>query len=148
MTFRGVLVLNGKTATGIRVPAEIVIGLGSSKRPAVRITLRDYAYRSTIAPMGGEFWIPVSADVRSKAGVAAGDEVDVQLELDTEPREVTVPDDLLAALQSSGPARAFFDGLSYSNKLRHVLSIDGAKTPETRDRRIAQSVEMFAAGKS
>ena len=149
MKFRGVLTLSGKTATGIEVPADVVAGLGPTKKPAVTVTLNGgYSYRSSVASMGGDFMLPVSAEHRSGAGLTAGDEVDVDLEPDTAPREVTVPEDLSAALEVNPAAKVFFDGLSYSNKLRHVLAIDGAKTDETRQRRIAKSVELFAQGRS
>lgn len=149
MRFRASIALAGKTATGIEVPADVVAGLGPSKKPAVTVTINDdYRYRSSVASMGGRYLLPVSAEHRSGAGVAAGDEVDVELELDTQPREVTVPDDLAAALDADPTARTFFDGLSYSNKLRHVLSIEGAKTAETRERRIAKSVGLFHDGRS
>jgi len=92
--------------------------------------------------------LPISAEHRAGAGVWAGDEVDVALELDTQPREVTVPADLAAALEADPAAHRFFDGLSYSNQLRHVLAIDGAKTAETRARRIAKSVGLFHDGRS
>jgi hypothetical protein len=147
-SFRARIELSGKSATGIRVPAEVVASLGSSKRPAVRVTIRDYTYRSSVAMMGGVFMLPVSSDVRSKAGVAAGDEVDVNLELDTAPREVSVPADFSAALDADADARRFFDRLSYSNQLRLVLAIDGAKTDETRQRRIAKTVESLRAGRA
>ena len=147
MRFRAVIQLSGKTATGIRVPPEVVADLGAGKRPAVSVTLNGYTYRSTIAPMGGEHMLPVSAEVREGAGVAAGDEVDVDVELDTAPREVSVPPDLAEALDGDAEARRFFEGLSYSNKRRIVLSIDEAKTPETRQRRIAKAMSELHAGR-
>ena len=147
MRFRSAILLGGKTATGIRVPPEVVAELGPSKRPAVLVTIGSYTYRSTVAVMGGEFMLPVSADVRKHAGIAAGDEVDVELELDTAPREVTVPDDLARALAGDPEARRFFDALSYSNQRRHALAVEGAKTPETRERRIAKAVEMLREGR-
>lgn len=147
MRFRAVLQLGGKTATGIRVPREVVASLGPSKRPSVRVTIDGYSYRSTVATMGGEFMLPVSAEVREHAGVAAGDEVDVDLELDTEPREVTVPPDFADALDRDADGRRFFDGLSYSNKRRFVSSIEEAKTAETRQRRIAKAVSMLHEGR-
>lgn len=147
MRFRATIQLDGKTATGIKVPDTIVAGLGSGKRLAVRVTINGYTYRSTIASMGGEFKLPVSAEVRAGAGVAAGDEVDVDVELDTEPREVAVPPDLSDALAHDADARRFFDGLSYSNKQRIVRSIEEAKTPETRQKRIAKAVGMLREGK-
>ncbi|HEX6540993.1 MAG TPA: YdeI/OmpD-associated family protein [Ktedonobacterales bacterium] len=147
MRFRATIQLDGKTATGIKVPDTIVAGLGSGKRLAVRVTINGYTYRSTIASMGGEFKLPVSAEVRAGAGVAAGDEVDVDVELDTEPREVAVPPDQSDALAHDADARRFFDGLSYSNKQRIVRSIEDAKTPETRQKRIAKAVGMLREGK-
>jgi len=149
MRFRGTLLLAGKTATGIEVPADIVAGLGPSKKPAVIVTINDeYTYRSSVASMGGTFMLPVSGEHRAAAGLTAGDAVDVALELDTTPRTVVVPPDLTAALDADPAARAFFDGLSYSNKLRHVLAIDGAKTAETRERRIVKAVGQFHDGRS
>ena len=148
MRFRTKIELGGKTATGMRVPDEVVASLGGSKRPAVLVTIGGYTYRSTVAVMGGEFMLPVSAEVRSGAGVAAGDEVDADIELDTEPREVTVPPDFSAALDGDAEARRFFDGLSYSNKRRFVLSIEDARTAETRQRRIEKAVNMLREGRT
>ncbi|MDQ5874657.1 MAG: YdeI/OmpD-associated family protein, partial [Actinomycetota bacterium] len=135
MRFHATVLLGGKTATGIRVPPEVVEGLGSHKRPPVRVTIGNHTYRTTVAVMGGEFMIPLSAENRKSAGVAAGDEVDVGIELDTEPREVSVPPDFSEALGRDSNARRYFDGLSYSHKRRYVMSIDEAKTAETRQRR-------------
>lgn len=148
MEFRATLLSGGKTATGIRVPEHVVDALGGGRRAAVHVTLDGYSYRTTFGVMAGHVMIPVSAAVRAAAGVAAGDEVQVALALDTEPRVLEVPDDLSAALDAVPAARAFFDGLSYSNRRRHVLSVEGAKTDETRQRRIAKSVEQLAAGRA
>jgi Domain of unknown function (DUF1905)/Bacteriocin-protection, YdeI or OmpD-Associated len=148
MRFRATLLLGGKTATGLQVPPDVVTGLGSSKRPPVRVTINGYTYRSSIAPMGGVFMLGVSADVREKAGVGAGDELDVDVELDTAPREVTVPDELRTALDHDAVAKRFFEGLSYSQKQWFVLSIEGARTAETRQRRIDKALDMLRAGRS
>jgi hypothetical protein len=126
------------------VPPEVVEALGSGKRPAVRVTLNGYTYRSTVAPMSGAFYLPVSAEVRAASGAAAGDEVEVNVELDTEPRTVEVPPDLAAALDATPSARAAFDVLSYSNRRRHVLAVEGAKAAETRARRVAKVVIELA----
>lgn len=147
MRFRAVLQRSGKTATGIQVPPEIVAALGSSKRPAVRVTINGYTYPSTVAPMGGTFMLPVSAEVRAHAGVAAGEEVEVALVLDTAPREVVVPPDLADALAQDAEAKRFFEGLSYSNKRRVVLGIEDAKTAETRQRRLAKAVDLLNEGR-
>ncbi len=147
MNFRTVVELGGKTATGIRVPPEVVEALGSGKKPAVRVTINGYTYRSTVAVYGGEFMLPVSAEVRERAGIAAGDGIEVAVELDTEPRVVEVPDDLAATLATDAEAQQFFEGLSYSNKRRIVLSINDAKTPETRHRRITKTIENLRQGK-
>jgi len=98
MRFRTKILPAGKTAAGIEVPAKVVAALGSSKRPPVRATINGYTYRSTVAVMGGKFMLGVSNEVRSSAGVAAGDTVEIDLELDTEAREVELPPDFAAAL--------------------------------------------------
>jgi hypothetical protein len=136
MRFQATLELGGKTATGIRVPDDVVEALGSGKRPPVSVTINGHTYRSTVAVLGGVFMLPVSAEQRAAAGIAAGDVVDVDLSLDTAPRTVELPDDLAAELSKHPSALAAYDALSPSNKKRHVLSVEGAKTTETRRRRI------------
>lgn len=148
MKFRTTIDLNGKTATGMVVPPQVVEDLGAGKRPAVHVTIGSYTYRSTIAVMGGQFMIPVSAEVREGAGVAAGDEVEVDVALDTAPREVAVPQDLAEALARDERARAFFESLSYSNRRRLVLAIESAKAAETRQRRVAKTVRDLAEGRA
>jgi hypothetical protein len=148
MRFHALIQLGGKTATGIQVPAEVVAGLGPSRRPAVRVTIKGHTYRSTVAPMGGQFMLPISAENRRSAAVAAGDEVDVDIELDTEPREVAVPSDLADALDGDAEARRFFDGLSYSRKQWFVIPIEEARTAETRQRRLAKAVGMLREGRA
>jgi Domain of unknown function (DUF1905)/Bacteriocin-protection, YdeI or OmpD-Associated len=143
MKFSATVELGGKTATGIEVPDDVVAGLGSHKRPAVRVTIGEYTYRSTVARMGGRFLLPVSAEVRKAAGVAAGDEVDVELVLDDAPREVPVPDDLAAALDAVPGARARFDALSYTARKEHVRAVEEAKAAATRERRIAKAVDTL-----
>jgi bacteriocin resistance YdeI/OmpD-like protein/uncharacterized protein DUF1905 len=147
MRFHTTILQGDKTATGIRIPAEIVEALGAGKRPKVTVTIHGFTYRSSVAVMGGDYMVGVSAENRAGANVAGGDEVDVDIELDTAPREVTVPADFAAALDAEPEARRTFDGLSYSNKGWHVLQIDGAKTDETRQRRIAKSVEALGEGR-
>ena len=148
VTFTAKVLQGGKTATGIHVPDDVVAALGTSRKPAVSVTLNGFTYRSSIASMGGRFMLPVSADVRAIAAVAGGDEVQVTLQLDTAPRMVEVPADFAAALDAAADARAFFDKLAYSHRLRHVLAINEAKTPETRARRIAGSVAKLREGKA
>jgi bifunctional DNA-binding transcriptional regulator/antitoxin component of YhaV-PrlF toxin-antitoxin module len=146
MKFRTELELGGRTATGLVVPEEVVAELGGSRRPAVLVTLNGHRYRSTIARMGGRFMLPVSAEVRAASGVAAGDVVDVDVELDTEPRVVEVPADLAAALAGVPAAQAAFGALSYSHQRAHVLAVEGAKAAATREKRIAKVVEALSPG--
>jgi hypothetical protein len=138
--FHTTVELGGKTATGIPVPDEIVAGLGAGKRPAVRVTIGNHTYRSTVATMRGRFMLPISAAVRSSAGVAAGDEVDVEIELDTAPREVDVPADFAAALAAEPAAKRAFEQLAFTHRKEHVRAIEDAKKPETRERRIASAI--------
>ncbi len=148
MRFRAELELGGKTATGIEVPEAVVSALRSGKRPAVRVTINGYTYRSTVASMGGRFMLGVSAEVREKARVAAGDIVDVELKLDTEPRDVTVPPELAKAFARDKKAKASFDGLSYSRKQRLVLPIERAKSDATRERNLDKAMQLLREGKA
>jgi uncharacterized protein YdeI (YjbR/CyaY-like superfamily) len=122
--------------------------LGQGKRPPVTVTINGHHYRSTVAVMDGRYMLPLAAEHREGARVAAGDEVEVDVELDTAPRVIDVPADLADALATEPEAKTFFEGLSYSNKRRHVESIQGAKTAETRQRRIDKAVAQFREGRN
>ena len=139
MRFNATVRLDGKTATGIEVPADVLTALGGGKRPRVKVPINRYTYRTTVGSMGGRSLVPVSAEVRTRSGVNAGDRVAVDIEPDTEERLVDVPPDLATALDRAG-LRPAFDRLSYSVRHRHVLSVEGAKTAETRRRRIDRVV--------
>jgi hypothetical protein len=147
MKFRTQVLLGGKTATGLPVPADVVEALGSGKKPAVTVTLGGHSYRTTVASRGGQFLVPLSAENREQAGVAAGDDIEVEITLDTAPRELEIPPDLAEALAADEEARTRFETLSYSAKQRFVLPIGQAKTEETRQRRVAKVITDLRAGK-
>jgi Bacteriocin-protection, YdeI or OmpD-Associated/Domain of unknown function (DUF1905) len=148
MKFSAVILAAGKTATGIPVPDDVVAALGAGRKPAVHVTVAGYSYRSTVSPYDEGFRIPLSAEHRAAAGVGAGDEVEVDVTLDTEPREAVVPDDFAAAMDAEPDVRRFFDGLSYSNKRSYLLWVEGTKNPETRARRVVQGVELLRGGRA
>lgn len=147
MKFSTTLLQAGKTATGIVVPPSVVEALGAGKKPPVVVTINGYSYRSTIAVMGGDFMIPVSAEHRGNAGVSGGDEIEVTVTLDIEPRVVVVPEDFALAMSGESAAKEFFDKLSYSHQRQHVLAIEDAKTPETRSKRIDKALAMLREGR-
>jgi hypothetical protein len=147
MRFRAKIELAGKTAAGFEVPADTLESLGSGKRPPVRVTINGHTYRTSVGTMGGRFMVGVSAENRKSAGVAGGGEVDVDLELDSQPREVVLPPDFKKALDREPAARRFFDGLSYSQRRWFVLGIEEAKTAETRLRRIDKAVDRLRGGR-
>lgn len=140
MEFRAELEATGANTTGIRVPDEVVEALGGGRRPKVVAGLGDYTYRSSIANMGGEFWLGVSAEHRAASGLSAGDMLDVRVDLDTAPRTVELPDDLAAALQAAPGAGEAFDAMSYTHRKEWVRSIEDARKPETRAKRVAGAV--------
>ncbi len=146
--FATTLSLENKNATGIHVPVWAVEALGAGRLPAVVASVNGYTYRATI--MGydpADPLMPFSAEHRAASGLKAGDPVEVELALDAAPREVEVPDDLAAALAADPAAKVFFDGLSNSNKRIHTLSVEGAKTPETRARRVDKAIALLREGR-
>jgi len=145
MRFESRVELGGKTATGIPVPDDVVASLGESKRPAVTITVNGHTYRTTAVRMGGRFLVPLSAEHREAAGVAAGDDVTVDIALDTAPREVDLPADLEAAMDDA--ARTTYDGLSYTHRKEWVRWVEEAKKPETRATRIEKTVAGLREGR-
>ena len=145
MKFSATVQLGGKTATGVAVPDKVVAALGGGNRPKVRVTLAGYSYQTTVSRMGGTFMFPVSAAVREASGVAAGDKLTIEIELDTAPRQLSIPAALAAALKRDPAAQAAFDALSYTNRKIHVVAIEGAKTEETRQRRLAKILSELRA---
>src|SRR5689334_21218066 len=137
----------GSTATGIEIPDEVLAGLGAGKKPPVRLSVNGYTYRSTVATVDGRSMVGFSAAHRAASGLVGGDDVEVDIELDTEPRIVEVPDDLQAALDAEPRAKATFDKLSNSLKGYHVSQVLDAKTPETRQRRIEKAIAVLREGK-
>jgi hypothetical protein len=148
MRFRAVLQATGGNTAGFQVDDAFVTELGGGGRPKVVVSVNGFEWRGSIARMGGDYWLGVSAERRAAAGIAAGDLLDVDVTLDTAVREVEVPEDLAAALAAEPAAKAFWDGLSYTNKSWHVLQVTGAKTPETRSRRLAKSISLLQSGRA
>jgi hypothetical protein len=145
--FRATILQTGKTTMGFEIPPAVVDALGSGRRPPVTVTINGYTYRNSVAVMGGVYMIGISSEHRGPSGVSGGDEVEIELALDTAPRIVAVPPDLAAALDAEPAARQTFDKLSYSNKSWHVLQVEGTKVAETRARRIEKSVAALREGK-
>lgn len=144
-TFITTLTSGGGNTTGIEVPATMVEGFGRGKRVPLVVTVGDHTYRSSVSWYRGAFMISVGSAHREAAGVAVGDEVEVTIQVDDEPRTVEVPADLAEALAADDVARANWASLSFSNQNAHALSIEGAKSPETRGRRVAKVVETLRA---
>jgi Bacteriocin-protection, YdeI or OmpD-Associated/Domain of unknown function (DUF1905) len=146
VTFRTTVRKTGNN-TGIVVPPEVIAELGAGKRPAVLVDLKGFQYRNTVGVMAGTHLISVSAAVRAETGIEGGEAVDVTLTLTDSPRPVDVPPDLASALQANEAARAFFGTLSNSVQRFHIDQINGAKTAETRQRRIDKAIAMFLEGR-
>jgi antitoxin component of MazEF toxin-antitoxin module len=137
----------GKAATGVIIPDDLIEELGHGRRPPVRVKVNGYEYRTTVGAMGGRAMVGVSAAIRKETGLVAGDKIEVELVVDKTPREVDVPADFAKALAGTPATREFFDGLSNSLQRYHVDNVNAAKTEETRQRRIDKAVALFRAGK-
>jgi hypothetical protein len=148
MRFRAELVATGPNTTGFPVPEEVVAGLGGGGHPKVVAEVSGFTFRSSIARMGGQYWLGVSAERRAAAGISAGDVLDVTVELDTAPRVVEVPDDLAAALAADAAASAFWATLPPGKQGWHVTRVTSAKKAETRAARVDRSVAMLREGRA
>lgn len=146
LTFHTTILQTGKNTAGIQVPEEIIDKLGSGKQPLVRVTINEYTYRSAVAVMSSKYMISFNPEHRKAAGVQGGDEVDVTLEVDREPRTVEIPQDLKEALIRAD-ALGNFENSAPSMKKEYVRQVEEAKAQETRERRIAKIAEKLSAGR-
>ncbi|BBB48843.1 hypothetical protein Pelsub_P2074 [Pelolinea submarina] len=140
--FHTTILQTGKNTTGIQVPEEVLQQLGGGKRPLVRVTLKDYSYRSAVAVMDGKYMVSLSAEKRQNAGVQGGESLDVTLALDIEPRTVELPADLETALKQANVIAAF-EKSAPSMQKEYVRQVTEAKARETRERRIKKIVEKL-----
>jgi Bacteriocin-protection, YdeI or OmpD-Associated/Domain of unknown function (DUF1905) len=145
-TFETTVTATGNN-TGIVVPEEVIAQLAAGKRPAVLVDVNGYEYRNTVGVMGGRYMISISAAVRKATGLAGGDPIRVTLTVAGAPREVNVPEDFAAALAADEQAAAFFGKLSNSLQRYHIDNVTGAKSADTRQRRIDKAIALFRDGK-
>ena len=138
MRLRLELLGHGGNTAGFEIPDAVVEELGGGRRPKVVVTVGAHTWRSSIANMGGRFMLGVSMANREAAGVAAGQVLDVDVELDTAPRTVEVPDDLAAELEGDADARSRWDGWSFTRQNEAARTLTEARKPETRARRLAK----------
>ena len=146
VTFHTTILQTGKNTAGIQVPEEVIEKLGGGKRPLVRVTINQYTYRNAVAVMDGRYMISFSPEHRKAAGVQGGEETDVTLQLDLEPRTVEIPQDLKEALVKANALDAF-EASAPSMKKEYVRQVEEAKAQETRERRINKIVEKLKAGR-
>ena len=127
---------HGGNTAGFVIPDSVVEELGGGRRPKVVVTIGPHTWRSSIANMGGQFMLGVSMENRAAAGVSAGETLDVDIELDTAPRTVDVPEDLAAALAQSPALSQTWSTWSFTRQKEAARSLTEAKKPETRTRRL------------
>ena len=133
---------------GLEIPPEVVEALGGGKRPAVIITINGHSWKSRVAIIRGRYLLGLSHANRQAAGVVTGEEVEVEVEFDAEPRVVAEPADFARALDADPVARTAYDRLAYSHRREHVRAIESAKKPETRARRIEKALAMLRGQES
>ena len=143
MRYRTTVLLHGRN-TGIPVPDDVVEALGAGKRPPVVLTIGSYDYRTTVASRDGTFIVPLSSAHREASGIAGGDEIEVEIAVDTEPRTVEPPADLAEALTANPAAAAAWERLAPSHRKAHVEALESAKAPETRARRLEAALRTLS----
>jgi hypothetical protein len=148
LTFTATLQKRGPAAAVVLDDEQVAtVGQGAKRFP-VKATVNGYSWRGSVARMKGEFLLGLNREVREAAGVEAGDEVTVVLAPDAEERTVEVPEELAAALADDPTAKAAFDQLAYTHRKEFARWVGEAKREETRDRRVAQALEMLREGRT
>jgi Domain of unknown function (DUF1905)/Bacteriocin-protection, YdeI or OmpD-Associated len=147
LKFPAKLVPSGN-ATGVEVPVKVMTALGPEARPPVAITINGHTWRGRVASMRGQRLIGISGANRAAAGIAEGEIIEVDLQLDREPRDVLLPLDMADALRNAPEAKAAFDRLPFGLKRKHVAEIEEAKSADVRQRRIGKLVAALRAAHS
>jgi hypothetical protein len=129
----------------VEVPADAIRKLGAKGRMAVRASFNGVPYRGSIMRMGGVSMLGVTKGIMAEAGVDTGDTLDVVVENDYTPREVALPAEPAAAFKRSPATRKVWESLSYTARKEHAAAIEGAKKPETRERRVAKVLDTLGA---
>ncbi len=125
---------------GIEIPEKIIYELGAGKKPPVVITIQSYTYRSTVAVMSGKFLVPLSSAHRKFTSAEGGDQIEIEIKLDDQPRNVEIPEDLSLRFEANQNAKKFFETLPPSSKKKVVTLLDAAKTTDTRIKRLDKFV--------
>ena len=148
ISLTGDLVARGPAAAFVLNDDQVAVVGEGAKRFPVLATVNGYMWRTSVARMGGEFLVGLNKEVRTGAGVQAGDTVSLELKLDTEPRTVEVPPSLAEALEADPEAKATFEGLAFTHRKEFARWIEEAKREDTRARRVTQALDMIRTGRT
>ena len=146
--FKGVLTPTprGRGGTLVPVPRNVAERLGLRGMPKIQAVIAGHPYRGSLMPMGdGTYCLGVLKSIQEAAGVGQGDTITVELSLDTTPRTVEVPTDLAGVLDGDRKAAARWEALSYTTQKELARALEDARKPETRERRLAQTVARLTA---
>lgn len=131
----------------VEVPLDVEKAFGA-KKPKVKATFEGVPYRGILSRMGTDYHILIILkSIREQIGKSFGDKVKITVELDTEPRVIEIPKDLMKELKKNKDAKVFFDKLAYTHRREYVMWINEAKRAETRQNRIVKTIEMLKKGK-
>jgi hypothetical protein len=145
-TFTAIIQNAGGGGAFVEVPFDVEAAFGS-KKPKIKAVIEGIPYRGTLVRMGTEcHLLLILKSVREQAGKSFGDEVKVLVELDTEPRVVEIPPELKKAFAKEKEAKAIFAKLPYTHQKEYVTWVAEAKRDETRQARIAKTIEMLKQG--
>lgn len=102
--------------------------------------------RGTIEEFAGQRGLRLPPSWMRDAPVEVGMEVEASLEPEG-PQRDDLPEDVAAALEASPAAGAFFDSLAQFYRKGYLSWISATKrSPEERQRRIAETVKLLEAG--
>jgi hypothetical protein len=146
-TFKAVIQNAGGGGAFVEVPFDVEKAFGS-KKPKVKALIEGVPYRGLLVRMGGPNHILIILKgIREQIGKTFGDEIQVSVESDAEPRVVEVPAELKMAFKVEKEAKAVFEKLSYTHQREYVVWINEARREETRQNRIVKTIEMLKKGR-
>jgi hypothetical protein len=146
MTFTAVVAARPRGGISIALPFQPADAWGERDRYYLAGTIQHHSMRGVVIPGDGAPSLELGPTWCRDRRVGPGATVHVSLRPEG-PQIDTIDADLADAIRADPKALRFFESLATFYRKGFVRRVDGAKRPETRARRVAETVAALTAGR-